>query len=91
MFIIEISCAAAAVMPPLMLYGEFLRMGGEEREMPMKAPEFAEDGLKLDRLIFTGSEIETHRDALTGSEGENAEPRRIVRKYHKLKGKGKRD
>ena len=91
MFIIEISCAAAAVMLLLMLYGEFLRTGGEERGMRVNAPEFDEDGFDIGQAIFTGSEIETRRDALTGSEGENAEPRRIVRKYHKLKGKGKRD
>jgi hypothetical protein len=91
MFIIEISCAAAAVMLLLMLYGEFLRMGGEERGMHMNAPEFDEGGFEIGQAIFTGSEIETRRDALTGAEGENAEPRRIVRKYHKLKGKGKRD
>jgi hypothetical protein len=77
MFIIEISCAAAAVMLLLMLYGE-------EREMPMKAPEFDEDGFEICQVLYTGSEIETRRDALTGSEGENAEPRRIVRKHHKL-------
>lgn len=91
MFIIEISCAAAAVMLLLMLCGELLRMGGEERGVRVNAPEFAEDGFEIGQALFTGSEIETHRDALAGSEGENTEPRRIVRKYHKLKGKGKRD
>ena len=91
MSIIEISCAAAAVMLLLMLYGEFLRMDGEELDMPVNAPEFDENGFEIGQAIFTGSELETRRDALTGVEAENAELRQIVRKYHKLKGKGKRD
>ena len=91
MSIIEISCAAAAVMLLLMLYGELMRMDGEERDMPMNAPEFDENGFEIGQAIFTGSELETRRDALTGVEAENAELRKIVRKYHKLKGKGKRD
>ena len=91
MSIIEISCAADAVMLLLMLYGEFLRTGGEERDMRVNAPEFAEDGFEIGQAIFTGDELETRRGALTGVEAENAELRQIVRKYHKLKGKGKRD
>lgn len=91
MSIIEISCAAVAVMLLLMLYGEFLRMDGEELDMLVNAPEFDEDGFEIGQAIFTGSELETRRDALTGVEEENAELRQIVRKYHKLNGKGKRD
>lgn len=91
MFIIEIFCAAAAVVLAIALYAELRRMDGEEQDMPVNAPEFDEDGIETGVPPFAGSELETLRDALADAEAENAEPRRIVRKYHKLKGKGKRD
>ena len=91
MFIIEIFCAAVAVALMLMLYGELRRMDRAECEMPVNAPEFDEDGFEIGPPLFAGNELETLRDALADAEAENAELRRIVRQYHKLKGKGKKD
>lgn len=63
-------------------------------EKRMRSCESAEnvcERSEIEPLPFADSELETLRDALEAAEAENAELRRMVRQYHKLKGKRKKD